>query len=80
MLSIIGFALALGLVVGFIVVVGSVNSTAMSGLLITQRFVLPLNSVLLILGMVALVMMAAFVPVFVSARRAPANARKKGGW
>jgi ABC-type antimicrobial peptide transport system permease subunit len=79
-LSIVGFALALGLVVGFIVVVGSVNSTALSGQLVTQRFILPLNSVLLMVGMVALVMMAAVTPAVVAARRAPANARKKGGW
>ncbi len=80
MLSIVGFALALGIVVGLIIVIGTVSSTYSSGLLVTQRVVFPLSSILLIVAMLGLILIAVVIPIMVAAGRAPSNARKKGGW
>jgi ABC-type antimicrobial peptide transport system permease subunit len=79
-LSIVGFALALGVLVGLIMILGTVNSTSHSGQLVTQRLSFPLGTVMLILGMVTLVLMAVVIPIVIAARRAPSDARRKGGW
>jgi ABC-type antimicrobial peptide transport system permease subunit len=79
-LSIVGFALTLGVLVGLIIILGIVNSSAQSGQLVTQRLTFPLGTVMLIVGMMTLVLMAVIIPIVIAARRAPSDARRKGGW
>jgi ABC-type antimicrobial peptide transport system permease subunit len=74
LLSISSFALALGTLVGLIMTWGSVNSTTSFYVqLVKKRMLFPLDSILIILGILALVTLSVIVPILVAARRARKN-------
>jgi ABC-type antimicrobial peptide transport system permease subunit len=78
-LSLVGFALILGVIVGFIIVLGTINSS-LPGELVPHRLSFPLNTVILVVGMLSLVLISVIIPIAIAARRAPSDARRKGGW
>jgi ABC-type antimicrobial peptide transport system permease subunit len=74
LLSISSFALILGTLVGIVMTLGSVNSTTSYFVqLVKRRMLFPLDSILIILGIEALVTLSVIVPILLAAKRAPRN-------
>jgi len=73
LLSVSSFAVILGTLVGIVMTVGSVNSTTYYVQLVSRRMLFPLDSTLMITGIIALVTLSVIVPILLAAKRAPSN-------